>query len=152
MYLHPERSSEHTNLTAPFFLCHSISGSPYEANEDEKGGKQSSRPFALGDYPMLMVIFFVAIAKDADKKCNDWTRRRRRYEDLFEHSESRSTVWRNDILSSPKRATSSLFGCFFSPGGEKKNVNNLSLERWGEGEILAIATNSKIMGNRLLSF
>ena len=77
----------------------------------------------------------------------------RRCEDLFERSESRSTVGndgaarvessllelcrvatvlhshyeRTDNYSISERATSSLFGCFFSPGGEKKNKEKSAL-------------------------
>ena len=45
----------------------------------------------------------------------------RQCEDLFERSESRSTMRGIEILSDSKRATSSLFGYFFSVGTEKKN-------------------------------
>ena len=49
-------------------------------------------------------------------------------EDLFERSESRSTVLRVEISSTSERATSSLFGSFYSPGGEKKNVRSRNLQ------------------------
>ena len=41
---------------------------------------------------------------------------------LSERSEFRSPVRRVEIPSASKRATSSLFGCFFSGGTEKKNI------------------------------
>ena len=49
----------------------------------------------------------------------------RRCEDLFERSESRSTMRGIVILSDSERATSSLFGCFLSVGTERKNVKEI---------------------------
>ena len=45
----------------------------------------------------------------------------RRCEDLFERSESRSTMLGDVILSDSERATSSLFVCFLSVPTERKN-------------------------------
>ena len=53
----------------------------------------------------------------------------RRCEDLFERSESRSTMLGDVILTDSERATSSLFVCFLSVGTERKNVKRLLSEQ-----------------------